>query len=152
VLDIKQIRENPQAVQDRLNQRSNDYDLAPIVDIDRSQRELETKRSQLQARSKEIGKSIGQKMKGGSKPQDPEILALKEEGNQVKQQIGELEPQEKELKAQLETLLLSLPNLPSETTPVGKSEDENVEIRRWGDEYLPEKSQYSAPLGKLAKN
>jgi seryl-tRNA synthetase len=138
VLDIKQIRENPQGVQERLNQRSNDYDLAPIVEIDRSQRELETKRSQLQARSKEIGKLIGQKMKGGSKPQDPEILALKEEGNQVKQQIGELEPQEKELKAQLETLLLSLPNLPSETTPVGKSEDENVEIRRWGDEYLPE--------------
>jgi len=138
VLDIKQIREHPQAVQERLNQRSNDYDLAPIVEIDRQQRELETKRSQLQARSKEIGKLIGQKMKGGSKPQDPEILALKEEGNQVKQQIGELEPQEKELKAQLETFLLSLPNLPSETTPVGKSEDENVEIRRWGDEYLPE--------------
>ena len=138
MLDIKQIREHPQAVQERLNQRSNDYDLAPIVEIDRQQRELETKRSQLQARSKEIGKLIGQKMKGGSKPQDPEILALKEEGNQVKQQIGELEPQEKELKAQLETFLLSLPNLPSETTPVGKSEDENVEIRRWGDEYLPE--------------
>ena len=138
MLDIKKIRENPQAVQDRLNQRSKEYDLAPIVDIDRQQRELETERSQLQARSKEIGKSIGQKMKGGSKPQDPEILSLKEEGNQVKNQIGELEPKEKELKAQLETFLLSLPNLPSETTPVGKNEDENVEIRRWGDEYLPE--------------
>ena len=145
MLDIKKIRENPQAVQDRLNQRKLGqpgadcpYDLSPIVDIDRQQRELETERSQLQARSKEIGKSIGQKMKEGSKPQDPEILSLKEEGNQVKNKIAELEPKEKELKAQLETFLLSLPNLPSETTPVGKNEDENVEIRRWGDEYLPE--------------
>jgi len=138
MLDIKIIRENTEVVQNRLNQRSNDYDLAPILEIDRSQRELETKRSQLQARSKEISKLIGQKMKEGSKPQDPEILALKEEGNEVKQQIGELKPQGKELKAQLETLLLSLPNLSSETTPVGKSEDENVEIRRWGDEYLPQ--------------
>ena len=138
MLDIKIIRENTEVVQNRLNQRSNDYDLAPILEIDRSQRELETKRSQLQARSKEISKLIGQKMKEGSKPQDPEILALKEEGNEVKQQIGELKPQGKELKAQLETLLLSLPNLSSETTPVGKSEDKNVEIRRWGDEYLPQ--------------
>jgi len=137
VLDIKQIRENPQAVQERLNQRSNDYDLAPIVEIDRQQRELETQRSQLQARSKEIAKEIGQKMKGGGKPEDPEISALQEEGNQVKSQIGELEPKEKELKAQLEELLLNLPNLPSATTPIGKSENENVEVRRWGDEYLP---------------
>jgi len=137
VLDIKQIRENPQGVQERLNQRSNDYDLAPIVEIDRQQRELETQRSQLQARSKEIAKEIGQKMKGGGKPEDPEISALQEEGNQVKSQIGELEPKEKELKAQLEELLLNLPNLPSATTPIGKSENENVEVRRWGDEYLP---------------
>lgn len=137
MLDIKQIRENPQRVQERLNQRGNDYDLAPILAIDRQQRELETQRSQLQARSKEIAKEIGQKMKGGSKPEDPDMLALQAEGNQVKSQIGELEPKEKELKAKLEELLLNLPNLPSETTPIGKSENDNVELRRWGDEYLP---------------
>jgi seryl-tRNA synthetase len=138
MLDIKIIRKNTEAVERRLSQRSNDYDLSPIIEIDRQQRELETKRSQLQARSKEIGKLIGQKMKGGSKPQDPEILALKEEESQVKQQIGKLGFKLFFFGSKLRTLLLSLPNLPSETTPVGRNENENVEIRRWGDEYLPE--------------
>lgn len=137
MLDIKQIRENPEAVQERLNRRGTGYDLQPILEIDQKQRELETERSQLQARSNEIGKIIGQKMRSGSKPEDAEILALKEEGNQLKAQLSELEPREKELKTQLDDLLLALPNLPSESTPVGKSEDENVEIRRWGEEYLP---------------
>lgn len=137
MLDIKQIRENPQAVEERLNRRGAGYDLQPILEIDRQQRELETKRSQLQARSNEIGKLIGQKMKSGSKPNDPDILALKEEGNQLKTQLSELEPIEKDLKAQLDEQLLNLPNLPSDSTPLGTSEVDNVEVRRWGDEYLP---------------
>jgi seryl-tRNA synthetase len=139
VLDLKQIRESPQAVQERLNRRGvGQYDLQPILDLDQSQRELEGKRSHLQARSNEIGKLVGQKIKSGSSPDAPELQALKDEGNQIKAQLGELEPQEKHLKAQIEALLLSLPNLPSDSTPIGKSEEENVEIRRWGDEYIPQ--------------
>lgn len=137
MLDIKQIRKNPEEVQQRLKQRGEGYELQPILDLDRQQRELETERSQMQARSNEIGKAIGQKMKSGSKPQDPDILALKEEGNQLKTQLSDLEPKEKELKAKLDELLFALPNLPSISTPEGKSEDDNVEVRRWGDEYLP---------------
>jgi seryl-tRNA synthetase len=137
VLDLKQIRENPQTVQERLNLRGAGTDLQPIIELDQQQRELETQRSQFQARSNEIGKLIGQKMRSNSNPQDAEILALKDEGNQVKAQLGELEPREKELKAELDALLLMLPNLPSDSTPVGRNEDENVEVRRWGDEYLP---------------
>jgi seryl-tRNA synthetase len=142
VLDLKQIRENPQDVQERLNRRAaGQYDIQPILDLDRRQRELEAQRSQLQARSNEIGKLVGQKMKAGSRPDDPEIQTLKDEGNQVKAQLSELEPQEKDLKAEIETLLLAFPNLPSDSTPVGKSEEENVEVRRWGDEYLPQNAQ-----------
>ncbi|MEB3827133.1 serine--tRNA ligase [Phormidium sp. CCY1219] len=137
MLDIKQIRKNPEEVQQRLKKRGEGYELQPILDLDRQQRELETERSQMQARSNEIGKAIGQKMKSGSKPQDPDILALKEEGNQLKTQLSDLEPKEKQLKAQLDELLFALPNLPSISTPEGKSEDDNVEVRRWGDEYLP---------------
>jgi seryl-tRNA synthetase len=138
VLDIKQIRDNPQQVQAKLNSRGPDYDLETILNLDRQQRDLETQRSQLQARSNEIGKQVGQMIKSGTSPQSPEIEALKEEGNQVKAELAQLEPQEKELKAQLAELLLPLPNLPDDSTPVGKSEDENVEVRRWGDEYLPQ--------------
>ncbi len=139
MLDLKQIRENPQGVQESLNRRSaGQYDLQPILELNQRQRELETSRTQLQARSNEIGKLIGQKIKAGTTPDAPELQTLREEGNQVKATLSELEPQEKELKAEIEVLLLSFPNLPSESTPIGKSEEENVEVRRWGDEYIPQ--------------
>ena len=138
MLDIKQIRENPEYARDRLARRGGGYDLAPILELDKQQRELQKERSQLQARSNEIGKAIAQKMKGGSDPKSEEIKTLKEEGNQVKTQLAELEPQEKELIAQINALLRQLPNLPADSTPIGANETENIEIRRWGDEYLQE--------------
>jgi seryl-tRNA synthetase len=138
VLDIKQIRENPQLVQERLNSRANKYDIQPIFELDRQQRELEGKRNQLQARSNEIAGLIPIKIKAGSDPKGAEILALREEGKSIKEQLSLLEPQEKELKAKIEELVLALPNLPSDSTPIGQSEEENVEVRRWGDDYIPE--------------
>ena len=135
MLDIKQIREHPQRVKDLLSRRG-EYDLEPILLLDKQMRELEAKKSHLQARSNEIGKLVGQKMKAN--PQDEEIAALRSEGNEVKVQVGELEPQERELQEELKTLLLALPNLPSEVTPVGRSEAENIEVRRWGDEFIPQ--------------
>lgn len=141
VLDIKQIRENPEIVQERLNRRGGGYDLQPIIELDAKQREIETQRSQLQARSNEIGKLVGQKMKSGAKPADPEVVALKEEGNQIKAQLSDLEPQEREFKATIDALIVSFPNLPSESTPIGKDETENQEVWRWGDEYIPQTDQ-----------
>ncbi len=137
MLDLKLIREKPDFVQERLNLRNGDYDIQPILQLDEQWRKLESDRSQLQARSNEIGKLVGQKMKSGSKPNDPEILALKEEGNQIKARLNDLEPQEKDLKTQIDALLLTLPNLPHPSTPVGKDEAENVQVRQWGDEYKP---------------
>ena len=137
MLDIKQIRENSQAVQERLDRRGN-YDIQQIYQLDQQQRELEAKRSQLQAHSNEIGKLVAKKVRDGANPQDPEIQNFREEGNQIKRQLSELEPQEKELMAQLEALLLALPNLPSDSSPIGKNEEENIEVRRWGEEYIPQ--------------
>ncbi len=137
MLDLKLIRETPDLVQEKLNRRHGDYDVQPIVQLDQQRRELEQRRSHLQTRSNEIGKLVGQKMKSGSAPNDAEILALKDEGNQLKAQLSELEPAEKELKAQIDALVLTLPNLPSDTTPIGASEAENVEVQVWGDEYKP---------------
>jgi seryl-tRNA synthetase len=137
VLDLKLLRENPDRIQTQLNRRNGSYDIQAILSLDRQCRELEQMRSQLQTRSNEIGKLVGQKMKSGTKADDPEILALKAEGNQLKSDLSKLEPREKDLKAAIETLLLQLPNLPSATTPDGKSEDDNVEIRTWGQEHKP---------------
>lgn len=137
MLDLKLIRENPDLVQAKLDSRGPGYTIQPIVALSTQQKDLERVRSQLQARSNEIGKLVGQKMKAGTPPTDPEIAALKAEGNELKAQLGELEPQEKEFKAQIEALLLTLPNLPSDATPSGKDENDNVEIRRWGDDHKP---------------
>jgi seryl-tRNA synthetase len=137
VIDLRQLREDPQQFSARLNLRG-DYDIGPLLALDRQQREIEEVRSQLQAKGNQIGKAVGDQMKAGAKPTDPAIAALKAEGTNIKTQLGELEPQEREIKAEIETWLLTFPNLPSPSTPIGKSEAENVEVRRWGTEYIPQ--------------
>ena len=137
MLDIKLIRNQPEQVKADLSKRG-EFDLQPLLALDEQQREIEKQRSELQARSNEVGKSVGQKIRGGADPKGDEVAALREEGNKVKQQIGELEPKERELKAQIEEILLTIPNLPSKSTPLGGGEEDNVEVRRWGDELISE--------------
>ena len=139
MLDLKLIREKPQQVQELLDRRGvGNYNLQPILELDKRSRELETSRSQVQARSNEIGKLMGQKMQSGSKPDDAEIKQLRAEGNQLKDQLAGQGDTEKEIKLEIEQLLLALPNLPSPSTPVGKDETANVEVKRWGDEFIPQ--------------
>ncbi|MBO3457385.1 serine--tRNA ligase [Aetokthonos hydrillicola Thurmond2011] len=138
MLDIKQIRDNPELIQEKLNTRGGNYDIQQFVEFDKQQRELEARRSQLQARGNEIAKLIPEKIKAGSDPKGGEIQALRDEGSSVKTLIATLEPEEKDLTAKINEVLLALPNLPSDSTPVGKSEDDNPEVRRWGDEYIPQ--------------
>ena len=139
MLDIKQIRDNLNLIEEKLNNRNSTAEygetLQTILKLDQQQRELEVTRTQLNARSNEIGKLVGQKSR--HEGSEEEVAALKIEGQEIKNQVSELDPQEKEIKTQLRNLLLQLPNLPSDSTPIGKDERENVEIRRWGDEYLP---------------
>ncbi len=151
MLDLKQIREQPEFVGDRLAQRSGDYDLAALLDLDRQQRDLVAQCNHLQARSNEIGKAIPQKIKAGSDPRGPEIAVLKAEGSQVKAQLSELEPQARELEEAVNNLLLQLPNLPSEATPVGKDETENIEIARWGDEHKPTNPEEIRPHWEIGE-
>lgn len=136
VIDLKQLRENPGFVQEQLARRGT-YDLQAPLTLDAQIRQLEQERSQLQARSNAIGAEVGKKIKQGTAPTAPELQALRQEANDIKTQLSALEPQERQLRADLDTLLLMLPNLPSPTTPTGKDETENVEIRRWGDALKP---------------
>ncbi|KAF3889365.1 MULTISPECIES: serine--tRNA ligase [Nostocales] len=150
MLDIRQIRENPQLVQERLNTRGGNYDVQPLMELDTQQRELEAKRNQLQARSNEIAKLIPEKIKAGSDPKGPEIKGLRDEGSSIKAELGKIEPQEKELLAKIKESLLAIPNLPSDSTPIGENEENNVEVRRWGDEYLP-KNQNILPHWEIGE-
>ncbi|MGB3296746.1 MAG: serine--tRNA ligase [Phormidesmis sp.] len=138
MLDIKLIRDQTAQVQAALAKRGG-YDLQPLLELDERSRDIEKTRSELQAQSNEVGKAVGQKIREGAEPNGDEVKALRAKGNEIKQQIGELEPIERELKAQIEDILLMLPNLPSDSVPVGKSEDDNVEVRRWGDEFITSK-------------
>ena len=139
MLELKQIRDNLSLIEEKLKARSSTAQysetLQTILKLDQQQRELEVTRTQLNARSNAIGKLVGQKSR--QEGNSEEVAALKIEGQEIKNQVSELDPQEKEIKTQLRNLLLQLPNLPSDSTPIGKDERENVEIRRWGDEYLP---------------
>ena len=140
MLDLKLIRQNPDQVAAALAKRSGDYaqSLSELQMLDSEQRELEGVRSQLQANSNEIGKTVGIKIKGGADPKGDEVKALRDKGNQVKKELAELEPKEKELKLKIHNILLTLPNLPNDSTPEGKTEDDNVEVRRWGDDLIPQ--------------
>ena len=133
MLDIKLVRSQPEQVQARLNSRGKGYDISRLVELEQEVRALETQRSHLQAESNDIGKQVGFKMKSGAP--ESEIQALKARSPEVKQQLAELEPKEKALREESNAILMTLPNLPSETTPIGANETENIEVRRWGDEY-----------------
>jgi len=138
VLDIKLVRSQPEKVQSRLNNRGKGYDISKLVELEQEVRVLETQRSHLQAESNDIGKQVGFKMKSGAA--ESEIQALKAKSHEVKQLLAELEPQEKSLREESNKILMTLPNLPSETTPIGANETENIEVRRWGDEYKSERT------------
>jgi seryl-tRNA synthetase len=151
VLDIKKIRENPTTIQAQLDRRHGDFNIQPIVELDKQQRSIESSRSELQARSNEIGKAVGEKMQTGIAATSPEIVALKESGSQIKAQLAELEPQERDIQQQITQLLLQIPNLPSATTPDGASEEENIEVRRWGDEFIPANSADLLPHWEIGE-
>jgi seryl-tRNA synthetase len=136
VIDLELLRNNPQQFVDLLGRRGS-FDLQPILELDRQLREIITQRSQLQARGNVLSKTVGESIKAGTSPQAPELKALRDEASQIKTAIADFDPQEKQITAELEQLILTIPNLPSSSTPVGDNEDQNVEVRRWGDQYIP---------------
>jgi seryl-tRNA synthetase len=132
VIDLKALRQNPELFKTRLLSRNDSY--GPLVDtlltLDQERRQLLTERSETEAKSNAIGKEVGQRMRVN--PQDEGIVALKEEGTALKNQIAELSAKERAVEAQVEELALTMPNLPHPSVPQGADEKENVEVRRWG--------------------
>ncbi len=116
--------------------------------------DCETRRSDLQAEGNRIGREVGQRIRNGARPDDPELLALREQGNSIKKQVAETELEGRGLESQLREVLLSLPNLPSAHTPDGSSEADNMEVKRWGSprpagEGLQEHWQIAERLGLM---
>jgi len=129
MLDIELLRKNPEFVKERLRLRREDYprllDEALRLDEERRSilRELEALRAERNSLSKEIGK---RKSKG------EQTAELEGKVKEIKEKIEGLEDKLSEVEEQLKGVMLSIPNIPHQSVPVGKDETENVEVRRWG--------------------
>ncbi|MGF1576543.1 MAG: serine--tRNA ligase [Cyanophyceae cyanobacterium] len=137
MLDLKRLREDPDSIKQAMVNRRATVDLDGILALDGQQRQLQTQRSELQAESNSIGKQVGTAIKGGADPQGSEVAALRQRGSDLKEEIAQIETQERELTQHIEDLLLRIPNPALALVPVGRSESDNVEIRRWGDNFKP---------------
>lgn len=130
MLDIKIIRENPDKVKEALKTRNADYDcyIDEILEIDEKRRKLSTETDALKAEQNKVSKQIPIMKKNGENT-DAVMAEMKEISEKIKNDNAVIS----ELEAKQRDTLLRIPNIPSETTPIGKDDSENVELRKWGE-------------------
>lgn len=127
--DIRLIRDDPASFDAALARRGVEPASAGLVALDEQRRAVSTRMQEAQNRRNEASKAIGKAMAQG----DNDVAeALKAEVAQLKQQLPELEEEDRELSARLQEELSRLPNLPLPDVPDGEDEDGNVEVARWG--------------------
>jgi seryl-tRNA synthetase len=131
MLDIKLIRENPDFVKERLKTRDESlvFLIDEILDVDKERRSIIAEVEQLKAERNKLSKEIGDLFKKGKKD---EAEKLKDLVASKKEKIEKLEEDLKKIEERFNYLLLTVPNIPHKSVPVGKDETENIEIRRWG--------------------
>jgi len=127
MLDIRLIREDPAAVERALATRGAAVSLAPVLAADAERRRLLAEAEELRAERNRASEAIGQAKRRGEDAQS--AMALMRE---VADRIKALDARIKEAEATLHAQLLEIPNLPHASVPVGRSADDNVEVRRWG--------------------
>lgn len=127
MLDPKLLRANPQEIADRLATRGFSLDVARLEALEARRKDVQTRTETLQAERNSRSKSIGQ-AKARGEDIAPLLAAVEQMGSDLAAAKTELD----EIQAELDNLLLGVPNLPHESVPVGASEDDNVEVRRWG--------------------
>ncbi|WP_305072426.1 serine--tRNA ligase [Propionivibrio sp.] len=127
MLDIQLLRTNIDAACERLATRGYTLDVATFQKLEAERKTLQTQTQDLQAKRNTLSKQVGQlKSKGeDASAVMAEVAALKAELDANEQRLGEL------LK-EMETFIATIPNTPQESVPVGKSETDNVELKKWG--------------------
>lgn len=131
MLDIRLLRQSPEVIEQQLKRRNSELSLGELVAIDEERREILQKEEALRSRRNELSKLVGEKLKAGE-PADE----LQAETKGIANGIKTLEQDKKDLEARQNELLLTIPNTPDEHAPDGKGEDDNVEVRRWGCEFI----------------
>ncbi len=127
MLDAKALRNDPGTVASLLAKRGYDFDADAYTQLESRRRELQSHTEALQQQRNQSAKSIGQAKQAGEDIQ-PLLDAVASLGDQLKSAEGQLE----QVQAQLHAIHLELPNLPHDSVPIGKDENDNLEVRRWG--------------------
>jgi len=126
--DIKLIRKSPEIFDESLKKRGENSKSLEIIALDAERRETIEKLEHLLSERKMLSKEVGASAKNN------DITANNTRGDikKIKHEISQLEATLKDIEKNLDTILLSIPNLLSDDVPVGQSEMDNVEVYRWG--------------------
>ena len=138
MLDIKFVRENPDAVKENIKKKFQDAKL-PLVDevieLDKQARALQQEADELRAKKNAIAKQIGALMAQGKKEEAEEV---KKEVAKNAARLAELEKQEPQVREELKKKMMVIPNIIDSTVPIGKDDSENVELERFGEPVVPD--------------
>ncbi len=145
MLDNQLLKNNLTFVSEKLSHRGFNLDVEKFKDLEQKRKEFLEKIESLRAFRNKVSKEIPKLKKEGKNVED-KISEMKEVGEKIKSLENEFGEIEKELK----NFLLSIPNIPDESVPIGKNESENVEVRKWG---IPKQFDFTpldhVELGKI---
>jgi seryl-tRNA synthetase len=133
VLDQKLIRENPTTVEENLSLRGKVYNISDINELTIKKKQIDIEVSTLQFESKQLSKLIGQEISKSQDKNSQELNNLKKKGNEYRIKISEFEEKQRFLDNQINIEISKLPNFPSKDAPIGKDENNNVQLNTWGD-------------------
>ncbi len=138
MIDIKFLRENPEAVKENIRKKFQDGKL-PLVDevieLDKESRQTQQEADDLRANRNKISKEIGALMKQGKKE---EAEAKKAEVAAGAKRLAELEEKEAQLQEKILKDMMTIPNIIDPSVPIGKDDSENVEVTRYGEPVVPD--------------
>ena len=128
MLDARYIRENVETVRRALKKRGYEFPLADFLAIDEKRISILKETEELRGRRNIVSEEIGK-----LKRQKADATVQLEEMKGVSDRLKELDEKLQDLEAETKTFLLVMPNIPHESVPEGRDENENVEVRRWGN-------------------
>ncbi len=127
MLDAKYIRSNPDEVRAALAKRKKEVNLDKFLALDEKRRSILSEVEQLKNKRNVVSQEIAR-----LKKEKKDAEALIAEMQQVSGTIKELDDKVREVEAELNDILLTIPNIPHESVPLGESDNDNIEVRRWG--------------------
>ncbi|MGZ9586671.1 serine--tRNA ligase [Paenibacillus marinisediminis] len=129
MLDIKNLRNEFGSVEQALKNRGKSPEMiAAFPELDTKRREMLQETEQLKSRRNTVSQEVA-KLKKAGQPADDVIAEMRQVGDRIK----ELDDEIRSIEEQIDELVLAIPNIPHESVPVGLSEDENIEVRRWAE-------------------